>query len=796
MSNYLLNEEIVAYRREMSKTLRGYSDQMDQLNKVLSEVSDSGLSFRRPPQLEKLIESGKCLKERIDRKLKLFENGMVTVAIAGVEKSGKTTMIKELTGIKELPTADERCTSTSCELVYVAPGEKESFDVVYHSQKSLLEQVIALQWKFIAEGTAKGMWVDEEDGQVFQGAFPNSIEEFLSKKLPSNTDCIESGSRIKYKDSLEMLNRLQTILQTESRDKLGKTEFNKPLEQLIEFASGQTRNNLNPNKEQPLVSRLTVKTSFEGGSPSFRIIDTPGIDDPNPQARTRTYKMIEEETDFLIVLNRPSNTPSITVPLAEFLGDLKSLDKDSPLISRSVFLTNWHQQIDPDKKNAQYRIDEVKKEYKVFPDSSLYGPCDVTDKESLRAFMKYLNDRLQQELPQQDQVLFARFDSSIKDFRAEVRIKVLQELKKQQPPLPKDVEAKLLAQFDDWFDDEDKEPAECFLGRLRTRLVQMVSTQASTKNAKLQELQKRVWECYSEEKKSLMEWHKETITLKHIEEYISGKKSPIEVLLPKISEKVSYLVQQVTNHVEELGPIVQNEVMRVVTEALGEANTSSLCGDGDALTQISTLRNKLKDASEALKDDNIKFIVDNLSEFADMSMRMDYIMRYELRPSMNLLDIFRWQVPRRELLIVKTCQILEEASKETTAKNLRGQTQAVINELKKFKHGGTAIVPSEMNDPADKHKQFLDFVTGASVIVLETLLSNQTNELQEVMLDFLAQASQGLGSQAKCKKGWKRGLQHCMGDIKMFQDEMREVQAKSRESLKYRELCDQLEALI
>ena len=112
----LLNQDIVQLRQQKVPQLEAMLESTTSLHQVLAQVMSSPLVQRKPMEGTQLLARLATLQEQLTNKVQLFRNGVITVSVAGVEKSGKTTLLKNLTGIEDLPTADERCTSVSCEV--------------------------------------------------------------------------------------------------------------------------------------------------------------------------------------------------------------------------------------------------------------------------------------------------------------------------------------------------------------------------------------------------------------------------------------------------------------------------------------------------------------------------------------------------------------------------------------------------------------------------------------------------------------------------------------------------------
>lgn len=760
----LLNQEIVKARQEKAPRLENMLREADSLSNVLQQVVHSPLVRNKPQQGESLIARLTELREQLSYKLSLFKNGLITVSVAGVEKSGKTTMLKNLTGIEHLPTDDQRCTSVSCEILYASSPAEEGLDIIYYTREELLG-VIRRQLSYLRN--ASDLW---EDGK--QCSLPetvDSVEAFLGCRLPYIAD-ISAIKRILYGSALQQLWAIQDAI-SKYATRLGTTGHDS-LAGLSQYASHQTANNKVVSDLQPIIRKISIHKQFEGGSPCLRFCDTPGVDDPNPQAFEHTLHAIKAETDLLVIANRPGNTPSITQPLGVFLSNLKRLDVSSPLRERSIFFVNWHKSVDPDMRNANIRIQEINRE-KVFPPSSIYGPCDVMDSAALSQFMVDVNSRLRNDIPRQDNELIQNFTREWKSVQATAR-QILDELRNQAPPMPASLQRELDAQFDMWFDKQyesgsERSETEYFMGALVTRMNE--KTQQCRNHKELQNLAARVKAIYDAHDKQLKEWLNTEATAEKCRTTIDSNNCPNKNILPKLGAKMTSFVQEMAAVAEDIAPVIQEEVYDVIAQALGKETAAQLCPGNTACEKLAALSQKLEEVG---RDADVLFIAKSLKEISDISMQMRCIMRHELRPALNLFDPLRWINNRRDVLV-------EEVSKKI-------QPEPCKKWLKEAK-----LCSVGQNTP-DEFSMFYEKLVMSGFEVVKCVLSHQSSKLAELMDDFMGDACQTLATQDKCKNGWRKGLMP-YGNI-ILAAEWREQAAMQESAEQYKALVDSLEKVL
>lgn len=733
MTKNILNPEIVESRQKRAPELRTMLDSALALRQILEQIMTSPLVQKKPGKGEELKNRLTTLCEQLRNKVNLFKNGVITVSVAGVEKSGKTTLLKNLTSIENLPTADERCTSVSCEINYVDTAEQEGLDIIFYTREELLG-VIQRQLSHLLQ--ASDLWKDEHP--VILPAQPVTVDGFTSYPLPL-IDAMVEEKRLLYEGTLTQLTAIRESIRKYSGC-LGSKRSDS-LANLTMYASHKTEDNLYISDLQPIIRKITVRKQFEGGAPFLRLCDTPGVDDPNPQALQHTLQAIKAETDLLIIANRPGNMPSITQPLSLFLSNLKKLDTASPLRDRSIFFVNWHRTVDPEQKNARIRIQKVS-EQQVFPSSSIYGPCDIMNPCAIREFLSHINTRLRNDIPRQDNELIQCFTREWKSIQACVRTQVLDMLRNQAPPMPDEMQRELDFKLDEWFDKRfdsssaNRNETEYFMGCLRTRMNE--KTRGCRTHAELEKLRDQVKSIRNEKSEHIKQWLKENASEEKCKMMIDAHTSPEAELLPKLAEQMTELVQELTSVAEDIGPIIQQEVDQVINDALGKDVATKLCSGSTPAERLSSLCSKLESSS---RDKDVAFITRNLREFAGISMQMRCIMRHELRPALNLLDSFRWHADRREDLINDVIAMLGNNSQGELCKKWLSNAKL-----------------SSLSDEAKIHSDFYKKLFSTSMMVIDAVLSSNSNKFVKLMEDYMADASQTLATQRRCENGWRKAL--------------------------------------
>ena len=764
MNKTLLNKEIVETRKKRAPELEKMMASADNLHTVVQTVMHSPLVRQKPKEGDAYLKKLATLCETLANKVALFKNGVITVSVAGVEKSGKTTLLKNLTGIDKLPTSDERCTSVSCEIKYVASPAQECLDIVYYSRDELL-QVICAQLSYLRN--AEDLWAGNR--AISLPELPTDVESFLYSSLPPK-EAIAEEMRLLYEGALLQLSAIQGCIKKHANrlGTIGRDEIsNLPL-----YASHKTSDNEFVSELQPIIRKITIHKHFIGGAEFLRLCDTPGIDDPNPQALEHTISAIKSETDLLIIANRPGNTPSITGPLSKFISNLKRLDTSAPLRDRSIFFVNWHKSVDPTGRNAEIRIQKVK-ENNVFASSSIYGPCDVMNANDIQQFLNHVNSRLLNDVPRQDEELIRTLTREWKSIQASVRTQVLDALRSQAPPMPEQMQRTMDDEFDRWFSrrydtqcENPRSQTEYFMECLSIRIKE--ATRNCRSHPALEERHRQVKSIRDEKLKEIKAWIEDEASPEKCGIIINANQGdPEKVILPQLAVKMTALVQLLTAVVEEIGPVVQEEVYKVISEALGNEVAQKLCPGNTPAECLNALCSKLESSSG---DKDVAFITKNLREFANIPMQMRCIMRHELRPALNLFDSLRWHADRREELIKEVSGIVKEDRCKQWLSN--------------------AKLPS-LSDAPKSHSGFFKNLFSTGMLVIDEVLTSNSNKFAKLMDDYMSDASQTLVTQVCCENGWRKGLRS-YGNI-ILADTWTQMAAKSENSTQFAALVGSLE---
>lgn len=185
-------------RQQKVPQLESMPASVGELRQILLQVMSSPLVQRKPQECTQMLALLATLQEQLSNKVQLFRNGVITVSVAVVEKSGRTTLLKNLTGIEVLLTADERCTAFFCEILYANSPENEGLDIIYYTPEELLS-VVQRQLTYLRKESNL-----RKDGKAHAWkSMPVTIEGFSSESYslpPAN--CIIEEKVLLYEGAL------------------------------------------------------------------------------------------------------------------------------------------------------------------------------------------------------------------------------------------------------------------------------------------------------------------------------------------------------------------------------------------------------------------------------------------------------------------------------------------------------------------------------------------------------------------------------------------------------------------
>ena len=712
-----LSREIVENRRAKAPMLKSVTAACESLRDRLAAVrtalrdleeTDTPEMKSHLAELDRTVDDLEVLRNRAELRHARFSRGLVTISIAGLEKAGKTTFLRSLTGIGALPAFDERCTAVLCEIHYDA--KRSDFDLAFYTEDDFYDRVL----RPALETAVSGLPEDQRAGL----RPPESAAGFANFPLPS-PDAVPGGTTA-YK-LLKDLRGLQARFD-ECRNHLGRPPLlHQPLSELGGWVSHRP-SGADPAAHLARVSAVRVcriHTPFRGGSDQLRWIDTPGVDDPNRRARDLTLSAIAEKTDLLVVASRPGAAPSAGESFHRFWDSVSRQPDEIDLMSRLLFALNWDKRVDPDGENIKihrrYLIDAG------VPAQLFIGPFEATNPEDAAGLMDRANAHLARHLPDQDDKAVSRLESGLKHLTARVRL-LHDALAKTRPSDAgqQDLETEEFHRWFHWYrGDEDSG----FWADLVTLLDRSARTIADS--PRIRESEEALNAIFAEEASAIQE---AIPTAQALEEFVVRHRgeSPIPHGMRTISTSFSRMINRLADEVQEFGPFMQEELIKVLTEA---GLKPLLSGESSAERLAGLLEN-----FEGRRADSP--VIEVLRETLELPRNLKYVLRYELRGAVDFCDPTLWD------------------ESETAWNRLRDMITANNGEPDRLAGFPTFRHPP-VTDSRDQDSEILKRIAGNAMLGIHAVLNNERYLPRRIADDFMRDCRVRLVFAPESEQEWR-----------------------------------------
>ena len=623
----MIDQAIIEARKKAAPALKSIIESCDRCTAALNQLENATSQIDAPShQLLEAIRVGKeqlgSVRVRTKKRFTRFESGLITIAIAGIEKSGKTTLLKTLTGIEDLPTDQSSCTAVPCEIIYDI--SRKEFDLEFHTSASYAEEIL----KSLIDGFNNSLAAGELEKKI--ASLPASCADFAALRLPAASDFIPMTMPRKI---LDILHNIQTNLSL-VRQNLDQHPLQaQPLGKLNEWVAKQ----IDSVAEAKIttVRRCTIYTEFLGGSPNLRWLDTPGVDDPSPLARERTLRSIDREADLLVVATMPGRNPSPTVAFVDFWTSINRLPNEVRLLDRLQILLNQHTVSDPTGEFILRHRQELEKGGIL--SALFHGPYQATSPAHMAQFMDGANRHLAGSLPGQDALVVDRLHNDFMSALAGIRTNVFDRARKLHPgdPTQSAVENRM---FKRWFLDVKKDgQTEGFWPRMRVGFQTCVEKISEDK--RIQDAEAGLQKIFQEKVGALRAQMPNAEQMARFRRENAGD-SPITIAMKvAIQGTYSEIINSLSSHVRAFGPIMQ----RIIINLLRDAGLGNLIVEGEEQKAVASLIARLE---ETPADETTETVLAGLKDVATLQESLQYVFRYEMRPAVNLFNAMLWSTTK------------------------------------------------------------------------------------------------------------------------------------------------------
>lgn len=747
-----IDPQIIAKRKEYAPRLKVILDKTTEVINALDGVDSAATPVQGPKQdmlenIHKLKVELQTLKERASIRHHRFNSGLISVAVGGIEKSGKTTLLKTLTGIETLPTATERCTAVSCEIIY---DTRNTFDLEFYDESGFCKNIL-----YPLVDAFNKSFVESNNTQISRIQEPNSVSAFQALTLPSLGN-FDAGTNPYI--PLEALTNLQSHLM-ELKKFIGSAPQRGLLMSKLPHWVANSEDTV-AQARVASVSRCIIYTPFQGGSENLRWIDTPGVDDPSPLARERTLRSIGKDADLLVVATMPRDKPSITNSFVAFWTSIRKIGDEVDLMQRLLVLLNWKREADPNKLEIEKHQIYLEQRHKVSP-NLFCGPLEANKPDDVKQFMGDVNRHLASHLPGQDARVVEVLENELKSILAAIRTKVFDVANRLSPSdsAQANIEANL---FDDWFETQGGKVG--FWPHLRELFARAVGeVPRSPEVVKAQKDLELIFKEHTDKIKTNLP----------VEEAMQDKRMqsagdpPINSFMKSFSsDQFSVLINALAKQVGEFGPIIQQAILQV----LRQAGLGSLLPEGDpqeALRQLYTTLSR-----EAPPDGNI--ILEPLEELAGLRQSFQYIYRWEMRPAINFLNPLHWSEGKA---VDDLTKLLDQG----------GASSGKSSDIKKY-FKENPIPGVEASD--SKHAAVFGNICRFSLLGIKSVLDGGRCRLDSIADDFVRDFQTRLTFADYTSQAWRKVLRPCRG--RLLGSKIDDIRSNSEKIRKFRSAVDQL----
>ena len=309
-------------RKQQSETLKNYLQRVENVTDSINMLQiDRKYKEIRERNVQKLQE----LKKRLEQRVSRLDQDHINIAVIGLEKQGKTSVINAWIKLALLPTAVERCTWAATTIVN-HPAKYEAV-IDFYSEQEFKQLTDDLKNDF-GEDKSKKISFPLSDGKIYdelERMNPNSAKELklLSDAWPDIKRYINHQSEIVFASDPKGL-----------------------MEKLFKYIS---RIDQKSGKEQNIayaVKHARVYIPFEEQSADFQISDLPGLNAPGNRAEQLTWKVVEKNSDVILWIKNAHANPSLVRDEEHVWTKASQSDESIRLTERLFVLLN---QADEDK---------------------------------------------------------------------------------------------------------------------------------------------------------------------------------------------------------------------------------------------------------------------------------------------------------------------------------------------------------------------------------------------------------------------------------------------------------------
>lgn len=616
----MLDTQIVKKRKDFAPQIQSLMDTANLLSANIDKViaaampvtnsepdsPDNARLERYCAELKDVKKSITDLSQRAKVKHRRFDSGVVSVAICGLMKAGKTTLIKNLTDIPELPAFPEKCTAVSTEIIYDKDAEPYA-EIDYFREDEYLDRVINTKLKMLNRSVA-------------------SLAEFETLQMHEWYNECEAGTAkyLTLEDLLNLQKNLKDIRKYLDQDSKVLNDLSLLGQEIAYPPKATQEESALHDARVSAAKRCRIYCKFPGGSEHLRILDTAGTDDPNPKVVQDTLLTLGESADALVVASRPCKKPEPGNDFYNFWRKLSELPDEIHFLDRLIFLLNWDRVADADKAHINTHRSIL--ESHGVPSRVFTDAIDCSTPDGAREVMDRVNRHLLDSLVKQDRRGVEKLKSELHQLQ-NVRLWNLCRELRSVKPVERSTEVSEIQLFDDWFDGSPDPEDYGFIGRLRLALDEAVTRFEKEDQFQIQdeELQRVLEKSKDDLKGRLPE--QEEMDKRRI---LDATTNVFEKYMKEFYLMFSDLADSLADMGQEFAPVIQRTLVQILDDA----------GLGNLL-QGETEAEQLHNLKEMLPEENVLYKV--VERALKRNEQIIFVMRHRLRPALNFTNPFRWE---------------------------------------------------------------------------------------------------------------------------------------------------------
>ena len=442
------------------------------------------------------------------------------------------------------------------------------------------------------------------------------------------------------------------------------------------------------------------------------------MDDPNRRARDLTLATIARETDLLVVASRPGSNPSPNENFHNFWDSVSRQPDEINIMNRLLIVLNCDRRVDPEGENIR-----IHQKYLIDAGVSQHlfvGPFEAIHAKDGAKLMEKVNEHLRTHLASQDDQVILELRTRLKNINA--RIRLLHDTLAQCHPSDAGQYDLETEEFHKWFHWYEAGEDTGFWTELVAALDR--ATYEILEDERIRESETSLNTIFAEEAGKIQE---QIPSPRALEDYVIRHRgeNPIPNGMRTISIQFSNMVNRLASEVQEFGPIMQDKLVQVLSNAGLES-----------LVKEKTAGSNLKSLLDSFEGSKTGSVIEVLRETLELPRNLKYVIRYELRAAVDFCDPTLWNP--------------EEESWNRLTEMIRSNN----GDVKRLAEFATCKHPP-VTDTREKDHEILKKIAGNALLAVHAALSNERYLPRRIADDFMRDCRVRLCFSPESEQEWR-----------------------------------------